>query len=343
MVMCSDMPVSSISIGFCTLLPLTSASDLAMQCLRVFNILLDLDCTTRYSITKSFVDPNVSLPATLRNILTETMSDSAAFRAYELAGWQGSVGAYHDYFGSLTSQTIDPLLDAVKADQNTPLLDLATGPGYVAAAARRRGSNVIGIDFSESMITKARQLNPEIDFRVGDVEALSFADGKFEAAVMNFGILHLARPELALLEAHRVLRSQGRFGFTCWANPEEALGFRVVLRAIERHGNASVPLPQGPPFFLFSNTKECVRALHQAGFIKPKISRLPLVWKLYSPDGFFNAFYRGTARTGGLLRAQSDTALKNICTEIQSHVEEYRKDGILQIPMPVVLASALKS
>lgn len=274
--------------------------------------------------------------------MTETMGDSAAFRAYELAGWQGSVEAYHDHFRDLTSQTIGPLLDAVKADQNTLLLDLATGPGYVAAAARRRGANVIGVDFSESMIVKARQLNPEIDFRVGDVEALSFADREFEVAVMNFGILHLARPGLALLEAYRVLRSQGRFGFTCWGNPDEALGFRVVLRAIEKHGNSSVPLPQGPPFFFFSNTDECVRALTEAGFSNPEVLRLPLVWKLNSPDDFFNAFYKGTARTGGLLRAQSNTALSLIREEIHSSIEVYKKDGVLQIPMAVVIASAIK-
>jgi len=106
--------------------------------------------------------------------MTETMIDSDAFRAYELAGWQGAVEAYNDHFGSLTSQTIGPLLDAVKAGQNTSLLDLATGPGYVAAAARRRGANVIGVDFSESMIAKARRLYPEIDFRIDDVERLSF-------------------------------------------------------------------------------------------------------------------------------------------------------------------------
>src|SRR5262245_33495726 len=179
------------------------------------------------------------------NPMTETMIDSDAFRAYELAGWQGAVEAYNDHFGSLTSQTIGPLLDAVKVEQNTSLLDLATGPGYVAAAARRRGANVIGVDFSESMIAKARRLYPEIDFRIDDVERLSFSEEEFEAAVMNFGILHLARPGLALYEAWRILRPQGRFGFTAWANPEEAVGFRLVLRAIEKHGNPSVPLPQG--------------------------------------------------------------------------------------------------
>jgi SAM-dependent methyltransferase len=270
------------------------------------------------------------------------MIDSDNFRAYELAGWQGAVEAYNDHFGSLTSQTIEPLLDAVKVEQNTLLLDLATGPGYVAAAARRRSANVIGVDFSESMVAKARRLYPEIDFRIDDVESLSFSEGEFEAAVMNFGILHLARPGLALSEAWRILRPQGRFGFTAWANPEEAVGFRLILRAIEKHGDPSITLPQGPPFFLFSDPDECIRALTASGFAAPEVLRLPMTWKLKAADDLFDAFHKGTARTGGTLRAQSKTSLDAIRAEIQDTAESYRKDGILQIPMPAVIASAVK-
>jgi ubiquinone/menaquinone biosynthesis C-methylase UbiE len=201
---------------------------------------------------------------------------------------------------------------------------------------------VIGVDFSESMIAKARLLYPEIDFRIDDVERLSFSEGEFEAAVMNFGILHLARPALALSEAWRILRPQGRFGFTAWANPEEAVGFKLVMSAIEKHGDPSVPLPQGPPFFLFSDTDECVRALTASGFASPETSQLPMTWKVKSADDLFDAFYKGTARTGGLLRAQSKTSLDAIRAEIQNTSERYKKDGMIQIPMPAVLASAVK-
>ena len=159
---------------------------------------------------------------------------------------------------------------------------------------------------------------------------------------MNFGILHLARPGFALSEAWRILRPQGRFGFTAWANPEEAIGFRLVLRAIEKHGNPSVPLPQGPPFFLFSNTDECVRALTASGFASPEVLRAPMTWKMKSADDLFDAFYKGTARTGGLLRAQSKTSLDAIRAEIMDTAKSYKKDGILQIPMPAVIALAVK-
>src|SRR5262249_31802244 len=169
-----------------------------------------------------------------------------------------------------------------------------------------------------------------------------FSEGEFEAAVMNFGILHLARPALALSEARRILRPQGRVGFTAWANPEESVGFKLVLRAIEKNRDPSVQLPQGPPFFLFSDTDECLRALTASGFASPEASKLPMTWMMKSADDVFDAFYKGTVRTGGVLRAQSKTSLDAIRAEIQDTAENYKKDGILQIPMPAVIASAVK-
>ncbi len=55
------------------------------------------------------------------------------FREFEYQGWQKSAQQYHAFFGSLTNQTIETLLDAVNARSGTKLLDIATGPGYVAA------------------------------------------------------------------------------------------------------------------------------------------------------------------------------------------------------------------
>jgi hypothetical protein len=52
-----------------------------------------------------------------------------------------------------------------------------------------------------------------------------------------------------------------------WAKPEEALGFQIILKAIQSHGNPEVQLPQGPSFFRFSDPAECDRTLREAGFL----------------------------------------------------------------------------
>lgn len=268
--------------------------------------------------------------------------DAKAFHEFEREGWERAPDAYHRYFGALTAQTIDPLLDSVAHAPGPYLLDIASGPGYVAAAAKRRGWSPVGIDFSESMVELARKLHPGIDFRVGDAEALPFGDAEFDRAVMNFGILHLAQPDAAIGEAYRVLRAGGRFGFTAWAKPEDALGFRIALRAVEEFGDPNVPLPPGPPFFRFSDRDECRRVLEGSGFVDVAIVQLPLLWRLASPDSVFDAFFNGSARTGGLLRAQTPAALGKVREAILKNAAAFTRGDHLEIPMPALVVSARK-
>ena len=187
--------------------------------------------------------------------------DPCAFHEFEQTGWERAAEFYSDAFGGLTAQTAGPLLDIVGASQATRLLDVASGPGFIAGAGAVRGAAVVDLDFSAAMIAEARRRQPALTFREGDAEALPFDAGRFDAVVMNFGLLHLARPDAELAEAHRVLRAGGRYAFTVWASPAAAVGFGLVLRAVETLGKKDVPLPEGPPFFRFSDAAETRRTL----------------------------------------------------------------------------------
>jgi len=269
-------------------------------------------------------------------------ADPSAFHAFERAGWESIPRAYQDAFGTLTTQTIGPLLDATRVGPGVRVLDVATGPGYVASAAAQRGATAVGVDFSAAMLAEARRHFPAVDFQEGDAEALPFPDASFDAVVMNFGLLHLGRPEEALAEAHRVLRPSGRIGFTVWAKPEEAVAFGIVLGAIQRHGRLDVPLPPGPPFFRFSDPEECRRALGELGFQTPEAVQVRQIWRLGSPDALFDIMRDSTVRTAGLLRAQAPEALDAIRADVRDAVRAYQRGGAVELPMPAVLASAAK-
>jgi len=257
------------------------------------------------------------------------------FREFEHDGWEKLPKRYHDAFASLTTQAIEPLLDSVLARKGTRLLDVATGPGYVAAAAAARGAEVTGLDFAAAMVAEARRNYSKITFKEGDAEDLPFPDSSFDAVTMNFGLLHLGRPERALAEACRVLRSGGRFAFTVWAKPEEARGLGIVLGAIQKHGDMKVPLPSGPPFFRFSDPAESRRALLQAGFESPAVRTVPQTWRFKSPEELWDFMLGGTVRTGALLRAQTPAALEAIRAEVIALSSS-------EVPMPAVLASGIK-
>jgi ubiquinone/menaquinone biosynthesis C-methylase UbiE len=270
-----------------------------------------------------------------------TTSDDA-FHAFEHAGWERVPRQYDEAFATLTVQSIEPLLDTTGIGDGVRVLDVATGPGYAAAAAARRGADVVGLDCSAAMVAEARRQHPALDFREGDAEQLPFPDGSFDAVVMNFGLLHVPRPEHAVREAHRVLRPRGRFGFTVWAPPEQAVGLGFVLRAVQRHGDMSVPLPPGPPFFRFSESAECIRVLQDAGFTSPRVDLVPQVWRLRSPEVLFERMLRSTVRMGALLDAQQPHALDAIRDELREATAAFRNGDAIELPMPSVLASATK-
>ena len=148
--------------------------------------------------------------------------DPAAFRQFEHQGWQEVASRYHVGFAAVTTQSVSALLDAAQVTTGTSVLDVACGPGYAAGAAAARGARAIGVDFSSEMVEEARRRYAGGEFREGDAEALSFPDSSFDAVVLNFGMLHLGRPEQALAEAHRVLRAGGRIAFTVWDTPDVA-------------------------------------------------------------------------------------------------------------------------
>src|SRR4051812_15424281 len=206
------------------------------------------------------------------------------FHDFEQTGWERAADHYGDAFGALTSQTIPPLLRAAAAQKGTRLLDVASGPGYVAGEAAALGALPIGVDFAEEMVALASHRYPSLTFQQGDAEALPFADRSFDAVTINFGVLHLARPDTALAEAHRVLTPGGRCALTVWAAPDVSVGFGIVLNAIDTHGRMDVPLPTGPPFFRFSEAAEASRSMAAAGFVDVRVETVPLIWRLPSGD-----------------------------------------------------------
>jgi len=267
------------------------------------------------------------------------MTTRSDFDALEYTAWQRSAQAYHSAFTPLTRQMIPRLLDALALAPGCTALDIATGPGHVAAAMAERGAEVTALDFSAEMLALVRSHYPGLVVVEGDAQALPFPDGAFYAAAMNFGVLHLSDPHRALREAARVLEPGGRFAFTVWDLPERAIGFRIMLGAIATHGDRSVQLPEGPPFFQFAAPAVTVAALGQAGFGEVGFELVPLTWQLPSPEALFEGFLEGTARTGTLLRRQPAGTLATIKDGVIRELAGYRQsDGGIAVPMSVALA-----
>jgi SAM-dependent methyltransferase len=272
------------------------------------------------------------------------MSEAESFQEFERRGWSDAEisAEYHARFAALTTQSVAPLLDAVGVARDQRLLDVATGAGYVAAAATERGARAVGIDFSASQVALAKRHYPALEFRQGDAGALPFPDGAFDAVVSNFGMPHFPDGDAFLGEAYRVLRRGGRIAFSAWTPPEECIGFGIIYGAVHKHGRADVALPPGPSFFLYGDAAQSERSLKAAGFRSVKIRKAPLVWRMTSPDVPFETAMHATVRAAALLRAQTPETLAAIRTAIRGAVSAYAQNGTIELPMPAMIAAAEK-
>jgi demethylmenaquinone methyltransferase/2-methoxy-6-polyprenyl-1,4-benzoquinol methylase len=91
------------------------------------------------------------------------------------------------------------------------VLDACCGTGDLAVAATAAGAGeVVGLDFSERMLARARAKAPSLEWVQGDVLALPFPDASFDAATVGFGVRNVEDLETGLRELRRVLRPGGR-------------------------------------------------------------------------------------------------------------------------------------
>jgi len=154
------------------------------------------------------------------------------------------------------------------------VLDAACGTGDLALADLRAGAaSVTGLDFSPRMLERARRKAPEIEWVEGDVLALPFADGAFDAATIGFGIRNVADLELGLRELRRVTRPGGRVAILEITRPRGALAPLLSLwfdRLVPRLGRL---VPGGAAYAYlpasvarFPPAEELAALLGRAGF-----------------------------------------------------------------------------
>jgi len=275
--------------------------------------------------------------------MNETAVDADAFNAFEVAGWEQQAAGYDHFFGRITARLGHPLLDAAGVGPGTRLLDVASGPGYVAATATERSASVVGVDNAGAMIAVARRLHPQLDFRHGDAEALPLPDASFDAVVGNFVLLHLGRPEQAAAQFVRVLAPGGRLALTVWDLPERARFIGVVLEALAAAG-ARPPqdIPVGPPFFRFSEEQEFARLLRSQGLEDVQVQTIAFTHRERSADALWRGLLEGTVRTRALIVGQTDEMQRQIRSAFDRILEQFTVGAQLELPVSVKLASGRK-
>lgn len=105
------------------------------------------------------------------------------------------------------------LSSAMGSGKKQKVLDVGTGPGFLALLCAEMGNEVTAVDLSENMLKKAKEnaqmRSLSIDFRQGDAESLQLPDNHFDVVMNKCLLWTLPDPAKAIMEWKRVLKDDG--------------------------------------------------------------------------------------------------------------------------------------
>jgi ubiquinone/menaquinone biosynthesis C-methylase UbiE len=194
------------------------------------------------------------------------------------------------------------LVDAARIATGQCVLDVACGTGIVArTVADRLGAagRVVGVDLSEAMLTVARRVRPDVEWRQGDVSALPFPDRSFDAVLCQMALMFFPDRAGAVREMRRVVRDGGSVAVLVPAHLDTQPAYGPFVEMAARHaGPAAASLLSA--YFACGRLDQLTALVEAAGLhVSETRTRLGRA-RFPSVDAFVETEVKGTPLGGRL-------------------------------------------
>jgi ubiquinone/menaquinone biosynthesis C-methylase UbiE len=257
--------------------------------------------------------------------------------ADQIAYWNGPAGQRwvrrQEEQDALLAPVAEVLLERAAPRAGEVVLDIGCGWGGTTIALARRvapGGRVLGVDVSELMLARARELVPPglpIEFVLGDATVYPFEPGKADLLVSRFGIMFFADPVRSFANMRRGLHSGARVAFACWREPRENPWLMLPLQEAYRH----VPRlpetgPDDPGAFSFAAESRVRDILERAGFASVQLEPVNLTLDIAVARGLDAAVATATGigptsrALDGQPEASQAAAIQSIRAALQRHL-----------------------
>jgi trans-aconitate methyltransferase len=153
------------------------------------------------------------------------------------------------------------LLELLAPQPGERILDLGCGTGQLTEQIAKMNAEVIGIDAAFSMIEKAKQNYPQLQFAIANAENFQ-VDALFDAVFSNAVLHWVLEPEAAIRCIHQALKPGGRFVAEFGGKGNVQAIVTALLRGLE---SMDLPFQSINPWY-FPSIGEYTTRLEQQGF-----------------------------------------------------------------------------
>ena len=150
------------------------------------------------------------------------------------------------------------------------VVDIGCGTGLTTREAARAAApgRVVGVDVSERMLERARELTAaerldNVRYELGDAQVHRFGRAAFDVAISRFGTMFFADPAAAFANIAAALRPGARLVLLVWQRRQDNDWMRSIDAAL---GDAARPPLPGADAFSLGDAEATARMLESAGF-----------------------------------------------------------------------------
>ena len=248
---------------------------------------------------------------------------------------------YEDFFvPALFGQWPTQVATAVALKEPDHVLDVACGTGVMAREAVRRvgAGRVHALDRNDGMLRVARELEPRVEWRLGQAESLPYAVASFDVVTSLFGLMFFDDRAAALSEMWRALKPGGRLAVATWSALDESPGYAAMVALLARLFGDEVANELRAPFVL-GEKKDLKSLFDQASIRVDEIDRIEGTARFSSIDAWVHTDIRGWTLADKLDDEQYAALLEAARTELRPYVTG---EGV-RFDSPALLACATKA